>query len=74
MTEDMREHFSAYLRTYHLSRLKIARPVVEAATNGQPGAALVRAIMSLATELGVEVVAEGVETEAQRSQLLRLGR
>ncbi len=62
-----------YLRTYHVSRLKIARPMVAAAASDQSGAAVVRAIMSLAGELGVEVIAEGVETEAQRNQLVQLG-
>ncbi len=61
-----------YLRTYHVKRLKIARPMVEAATSDRSGAALVRAIMTLAIELGVEVVAEGVETQAQRHQLIEL--
>lgn len=62
-----------YLRTYHVSRLKIARPMVAAAATDQSGAAVVRAIVSLAGELGVEVIAEGVETEAQRNQLVKLG-
>jgi diguanylate cyclase (GGDEF)-like protein/PAS domain S-box-containing protein len=61
-----------YLRTYHVTRVKIARPMVEAATSNLSEAASVRAIMGLAAELGVEVVAEGVETQAQRNQLLQL--
>jgi diguanylate cyclase (GGDEF)-like protein/PAS domain S-box-containing protein len=62
-----------YLRTYNVARLKIARPLVVAATNDRSEAALIRAIMSLAAELGVEVVAEGVENQAQRNQLIQLG-
>jgi EAL domain-containing protein (putative c-di-GMP-specific phosphodiesterase class I) len=61
-----------YLRTYRVSRLKIAKPIVSAAVAEEPAATLVRAIMSLASELGVEVIAEGVETETQRRQLLEL--
>jgi len=62
-----------YLRTYNVTRLKIARPMVAAATSDRSGAAVVRAIMGLAAELGVEVVAEGVENQAQRDQLIDLG-
>ena len=35
--------------------------------------AVLRATVSLARELGLALVAEGVETEAQRAWLLRLG-
>lgn len=62
-----------YLRIYHVSRLKLARPMVNAATNDRASSAMIRAIMSLANELGVEVIAEGVETEEQRRHLLELG-
>jgi diguanylate cyclase (GGDEF)-like protein/PAS domain S-box-containing protein len=58
-----------YLRTYHVNRLKIARPMVAAATSGPGGSAMIRAILSLASELGVEVIAEGVETRDQRDLL-----
>jgi diguanylate cyclase (GGDEF)-like protein/PAS domain S-box-containing protein len=59
-----------YLRTYHVSRLKIARGMV-AAADGQPGgSAMIRAILSLAAELGLDVVAEGIETEMQRNLLV----
>lgn len=34
---------------------------------------MVRAIISLAATLGMDVVAEGVETQGQADQLLRLG-
>ena len=54
-----------YLRTYRVSRLKIARGMVAAADAEPGGSAMIRAILSLARELGVDVVAEGVETEAQ---------
>jgi diguanylate cyclase (GGDEF)-like protein/PAS domain S-box-containing protein len=60
-----------YLRTYHVNRLKIARGMIAAASAEPGGLAMVRAILSLAGELGVEVVAEGVETEQQRDLLIR---
>jgi diguanylate cyclase (GGDEF)-like protein/PAS domain S-box-containing protein len=62
-----------YLRTYHVGRLKIARHMVAAASDGSGGQAMIRAILGLAAELDVEVVAEGVETEDQRAALVRMG-
>jgi EAL domain-containing protein (putative c-di-GMP-specific phosphodiesterase class I) len=56
-----------YLRTYQVTRLKIARPIIASAALG--GSAMVRAILSLANELGVDVIAEGVETSDQRDIL-----
>lgn len=54
-----------YLRNYRVNRLKIARGMIATADVEPGGGAMVRAIISLARELGVDVVAEGVETEAQ---------
>jgi EAL domain-containing protein (putative c-di-GMP-specific phosphodiesterase class I) len=62
-----------YLRTYHVSRLKIARHMVAAASDEGGGQAMIRAILGLAAELDIEVVAEGVETEDQREALVRMG-
>jgi EAL domain-containing protein (putative c-di-GMP-specific phosphodiesterase class I) len=61
-----------YLRTYRVNRLKIARSMVNAAADDHAGSAMLRAILSLAAELDIQVVAEGVETESQRSQLVNL--
>ncbi|HTT04418.1 MAG TPA: EAL domain-containing protein [Steroidobacteraceae bacterium] len=65
--DDFGAHYSSldYLRTYRVSRLKIARGMVAAADAEPGGGAMIRAILSLARELGIEVVAEGVETESQ---------
>ena len=60
-----------YLRTYRVNRLKIARGMVAAADAEPGGSSMIRAILSLARELGVEVVAEGVETESQRQLLVQ---
>ena len=62
-----------YLRTYHVGRLKIARHMVAAASDEGSGQAMIRAILGLASELDIEVVAEGVETEDQRAALVRMG-
>jgi EAL domain-containing protein (putative c-di-GMP-specific phosphodiesterase class I) len=61
-----------YLRTYRVGRLKIASHMVAAASDEGAGQAMMRAIIVLAGELGVEVVAEGVETEAQRAALVKM--
>jgi len=60
-----------YLRTYRVSRLKIARGMIAAADAEPGGVAMVRAILSLASELGIAVVAEGVETDTQRKLLVQ---
>jgi diguanylate cyclase (GGDEF)-like protein len=59
-----------YLRAYRVSRLKIARGMIATADAEPGGSAMIRAILSLARELGVDVVAEGVETETQRRLLV----
>jgi EAL domain-containing protein (putative c-di-GMP-specific phosphodiesterase class I) len=47
--------------------------MVSAASDQAGGQAMVRAILGLAAELDIEVVAEGVETEDQRTALVRMG-
>jgi EAL domain-containing protein (putative c-di-GMP-specific phosphodiesterase class I) len=58
-----------YLKTYHVSRLKIPRSMIEAATHDPNDSAMVRAIIGFARELDIEVVAQGIETETQRALL-----
>jgi EAL domain-containing protein (putative c-di-GMP-specific phosphodiesterase class I) len=53
-----------YLRTYRVNRLKISQPLIDAAQRDADGAAMVRAIVGMARELGIEVIAPGVKTEA----------
>jgi EAL domain-containing protein (putative c-di-GMP-specific phosphodiesterase class I) len=54
-----------YLTTYPVNRLKLAPEFVFRVTVDYRNAAVVRAAVRLANELGLEVIAEGVETEAQ---------
>jgi diguanylate cyclase (GGDEF)-like protein/PAS domain S-box-containing protein len=58
-----------YLKTYRVSRVKIPREMIDLAMQDPGESAMVRAIISLARELDIEVIAQGVETEAQRDLL-----
>jgi EAL domain-containing protein (putative c-di-GMP-specific phosphodiesterase class I) len=62
-----------YLRMVHVSRLKIDRRFIEHVTDNADDAAIVRATIGLAHALGIEVLAEGVETAAQREFLIAAG-
>lgn len=63
----------SYLRKLPLSQLKIDRSFVQGVDKEEDAKAIVRAVIKLAHALGLEVVAEGVETEAQQRMLMRLG-
>jgi predicted signal transduction protein with EAL and GGDEF domain len=62
-----------YLRTYSVNHLKITRSLINKATEDLQSAATIRAIISLAREVGIGVIAEGVETEEQRDLLVSAG-
>jgi diguanylate cyclase (GGDEF)-like protein/PAS domain S-box-containing protein len=62
-----------YVRTYKVNHLKIARTFIDAAAHDPESAATIRAIIGLAHELGIEVIAEGVETAEQRAMLQSIG-
>jgi diguanylate cyclase (GGDEF)-like protein/PAS domain S-box-containing protein len=57
-----------YLRTYAVSYLKIAQPRIDETAGDAEHAATVRAILGLANELGIGVIAERVETAEQRDR------
>jgi diguanylate cyclase (GGDEF)-like protein len=73
------DHFGAgysalsYLTTYPVDILKIDRSFVAALDSGPGEARLASAIVALGKDLGLQVVAEGVETESQLHALVKHG-
>jgi diguanylate cyclase (GGDEF)-like protein len=65
----------SYIHRFPLQMLKIDRSfVAELGTSREGGSmAVIRAILTLAHALGMEVVAEGIETETQHRALIALG-
>lgn len=63
----------AYLKRLPIDKFKIDRSFVKELPHEAGDAAIVTAVVSMARALGLQVVAEGVENEAQRELLTRLG-
>jgi predicted signal transduction protein with EAL and GGDEF domain len=63
----------SYLQRFPMDVLKIDKSFVDRVAGQGRGAALARTIVALGESLGMYTVAEGVETEAQRAELLALG-
>jgi diguanylate cyclase (GGDEF)-like protein/PAS domain S-box-containing protein len=63
----------SYLVQFPVDTLKIDRSFVSKMGNGKENSEIVSTIISLAHNLGLDVVAEGVETAEQLSQLTELG-
>jgi diguanylate cyclase (GGDEF)-like protein len=62
----------AYLRDLPVEFLKVARPFIAQMERSEQDLALVRSIVELGRGLGLGVVAEGIETEAQATALRTL--
>lgn len=62
-----------YLAQLPLDVIKIDRSLVRGSTGTEKIGRLVRAIASMATSLGLDIIAEGAETKAEREALARHG-
>ncbi len=73
--DDFGEGYSAlnYLRRLPIHGLKLSQLFVEGVPNNNSDVAVCQAVVGIARSLGLGLVAEGVESEAQRQFLLRLG-
>ena len=73
--DDFGTGFSAlgYLRRHPVTGVKIDRSFVDGLGRDAEDEEIVRAIVAMSSALGLSVVAEGVETEAQRDVLISLG-
>ena len=63
----------SYLHRFPINTLKIDRSFVSHMTDADEDAAIVKTIIMLSDNLGMDVVAEGIETKSQQLKLLRLG-
>ncbi|EAR08839.1 Hypothetical 1041 kDa protein in hypE 3'region [Reinekea sp. MED297] len=63
----------AYLHSLPVDKLKIDRQFLQAQTESRKEDQIMYAIMSMANALGIEVLAEGVETAEQLTRLKQLG-
>ena len=69
--DDFGTRFSslAYLRRFPIDVLKIDRSFVSAMADGTEATAIVRTLVQLGEALGLETVAEGIETDDHRERL-----
>jgi diguanylate cyclase (GGDEF)-like protein/PAS domain S-box-containing protein len=58
-----------YVRAYRVNHLKIAQSFINRSTTDPESAATIRAIVNFAHDIGIVVIAQGVETEKQRELL-----
>jgi diguanylate cyclase (GGDEF)-like protein/PAS domain S-box-containing protein len=63
----------AYLKDMPVDVVKVAAPFVAGLCSDPRDAAIVEAVVRMAQAIGVDVIAEGVETAEQRAALARLG-
>ncbi|TPL10224.1 EAL domain-containing protein [Mesorhizobium sp. B2-4-14] len=61
------------LREFHFDKLKIDRAFVSSILEDRPSEHIIRAILAMCEGLGMDVVAEGIEEEAQADRLVQFG-
>ena len=62
-----------YLKTYRVNHLKLAQRFLDSANDDPENATTLRAIINFARDVGIGIIAEGVETQEQRSTLMSSG-
>ena len=62
-----------YLRLFHFDKLKIDRSFITESPKAENTRTIVQSIVSLGRSLGMEVIAEGVETEAEFAMMRMFG-
>lgn len=74
-TDDFGTGYSSlsYLQRFPFDRLKIDRSFIDKMDQDEKSIAIVKTILMLGENLGIEVVAEGIETEQQLGTLRELG-
>jgi diguanylate cyclase (GGDEF)-like protein/PAS domain S-box-containing protein len=63
----------SYLRELPIDVLKIDKSFVDGVTSSEQQLALVEGIIGIAKKLNLEVIAEGIEADAQREMLVNMG-
>ena len=62
-----------YLKTYRVNHLKLAQRFLDSANDDPENAVTLRAIINFAKDVGIGIIAEGVETQEQRTTLMSSG-
>lgn len=63
----------SYLQRFKFDKVKIDRSFVNGMSDSPANLAIVRAIIGIGSDLGIDIVAEGVETETQANTLIAEG-
>lgn len=63
----------SHLRDFPINKVKIDRSFIRSFGEDHQTRLIVHALINMASNLGMEVIAEGIETEAQRNLLIQLG-
>lgn len=63
----------AYLKSYDFDKIKIDRSFIAGRRRNRVNSAVINAVIGLGRDLGIEVIAEGIETEEQLRDLTALG-
>jgi EAL domain-containing protein (putative c-di-GMP-specific phosphodiesterase class I) len=62
-----------YLQTFKFDKIKIDRSFVTNSAVNQASMSIIRLTIALGQDLGVQIVAEGIETEAEKDRLIAAG-